>query len=53
MAVFRAPALRAQAPDTMNIEATLVDYMPDRRHHKKSRLEYASKNVRSMNMLQH
>ena len=27
MTVFRAPALRALAPDSMNIEATLVDYM--------------------------
>ena len=37
LAVFRAPALRAQAPDTMNIDATLVDYTPFRRHHKNSR----------------
>lgn len=27
MTVFRALALRALAPDNMNIEATLVDYM--------------------------
>jgi hypothetical protein len=26
MAVFRAPCLRALAPETMNIDATLVDY---------------------------
>ena len=31
MAVIRAPALRALAPDTMNIDATLVDYRHYRR----------------------
>jgi exonuclease SbcD len=30
MAVFRAPALRGLAPETMNIEAVLVDYRYDR-----------------------
>ena len=30
MAAFKAPALRALAPETMNIEAVLVDYRYDR-----------------------
>ncbi len=34
MAVFRAPALRALAPETMNIEATLVDYAQYRNRQK-------------------
>ena len=32
MAVIRAPALRALAPSTMNIDATLVDYRYYRYH---------------------
>jgi DNA repair exonuclease SbcCD nuclease subunit len=33
LAVIRAPALRALAPETMNIDATLVDYMYYRKRH--------------------
>ena len=36
MAVFRAPALRSLAPETMNIDTTLVDYTPYKRHPKKA-----------------
>ena len=35
MAVFRAPALRTLAPETMNIDATLVDYTYNRNRHTK------------------
>ncbi len=33
MAVFSAPALRALAPETMNISATLVEYSYYRNRH--------------------
>jgi exonuclease SbcD len=36
MAVFRAPALRSLAPETLNIDATLVDYTPYRRPPQKA-----------------
>lgn len=39
MAVFSAPALRALAPQTMNIEATLVDYVHHRNRPKREYLK--------------
>ena len=35
MAVFRAPALRALAPQTMNIDATLLDHIVYANRHQR------------------
>jgi hypothetical protein len=37
LAALRAPALRALAPETMNIDVTLVDYAHYRNRHSKPR----------------